>query len=55
MTVGDATDVIATATWAMTAVRRIKRRAAANLKPLAETLKDALRLLCATPVLTASH
>ena len=54
-TVGDDPDVIEAATWAMTAVRRIERRAAANPKPLAETLEDALRLLCAAPLATVEE
>ena len=48
--VGDDPDVIDAATWAMTAVRQVRRRAAANPKPLAETLEDTLRLLCAAPL-----
>jgi len=39
----------------MTAVRRIQCRAAANPKPLAETLEDALRLLCAAPLATVEE
>ncbi len=54
-TVGDDPDVIEAAAWAMTAVRRIRRRAAANPKPLAETLEDALRLLCAAPLATVEE
>ena len=54
-TVGDAPDVIEAATWAMSAVRRIQRRAAANPKPLAETLEDVLRLLCAAPLATVDE
>ena len=54
-TVGDDPDVINAATWAMTAVRRVRRRVAANPKPLAETLEDALRLLCAAPLATAEE
>ena len=53
--VGDAPDVIAAAAWAMTASRKLQRRAAANPKPLAETLEDALRLLCAAPLATADE
>ncbi len=36
-TVGDDTGAIAAAAWAMTAVRQVRRRAAAKPKPLAET------------------
>ena len=54
-TVGDDPDAIAAATWAMTAVRQIQRRVAANPKPLAETLEDALRLLCAAPLATVEE
>ena len=54
-TVGDDPDVIAAAAWAMTASRKLQRRAAANSKPLAETLEDALRLLCAAPLSTAEE
>ena len=54
-TVGDDPDVIEAATWAMTAVRQIQRRAAANPKTLAETLEDALRLLCAAPLATVDE
>ena len=54
-TVGDDPDVIEAATWAMTAVRRIQRRAAATPKPLAEPLEDALRLLCAAPMATVEE
>ena len=54
-TVGDDPDVINAATWAMTAVRRVRRRAAANPKPLAETLEDTLRLLCAAPLATVEE
>ena len=53
--VGDDPDVINAATWAMTAVRRVRRRAAANPKPLAETLEDTLRLLCAAPLTTVEE
>ena len=53
--VGDNTDVIEAATWAMTAVRQVRRRAAANPKPLAETLEDTLRLLCAAPLATVEE
>ena len=52
---GDNSDAIAAAAWAMTASRRIRRRAAANPKPLAETLEDALRLLCAAPLTTVEE
>ena len=48
--VGDDPDVIAAAAWAMTANRKLQRLAAANPQPLAETLEDALRLLCAAPL-----
>ena len=54
-TVGDDPGVIEAAAWAMTAVRRIRRRAAAKPKPLAETLEDALRLLCAAPLTTVDE
>jgi len=54
-TVGDDPDSIAAATWAMSAVRRIQRRAAANPKSLAHTLEDALRLLCAAPLATVEE
>ena len=54
-TVGDDPDVIAAAAWAMTANRKLQRRAAANPQPLAETLEDALRLLCAAPLATAGE
>ncbi len=50
--VGDDPDVINAATWAITAVRRVRRRAADNPKPLAEILEDTLRLLCAAPLAT---
>ena len=53
--VGDDPDVIAAAAWAMTASRKLQRRAAANPQPLAETLEDALRLLCAAPLATAEE
>ena len=53
--VGDDPDVIDAATWAMTAVRQVRRRAAANPKPLAETLEDTLRLLCAAPLATVEE
>ena len=53
--VGDDPVAIEAAAWAMTASRRIQRRAAANPKPLAETLEDALRLLCAAPLTTAEE
>ena len=53
--VGDDPDVIRAATWAMTAVRRIQRRAAANPRPLAAPLEDALRLLCAAPLATVKE
>ena len=54
-TVGDAPDVIEAAAWATTAVRHVRRRAAADPKPLAETLEDALRLLCAAPLATVGE
>ena len=54
-TVGDDSDVINSATWAMTAVRRVRCRAAPNPKPLAETLEDTLRLLCAAPLATVEE
>ena len=54
-TVGDDPHVIEAATWAMSAVRRIQRRAADNPKPLAKTLEDALRLLCAAPLATVEE
>jgi len=50
--VGGDPDVIRAAAWAMTAVRRIRRRAATNPRPMAETLVDTLRLLCAEPLAT---
>jgi DNA-binding Lrp family transcriptional regulator len=53
--VGDAPDVIDAATWAMTAVRQIRRRAAARKQPLAETLEDTLRLLCSAPLATVEE
>ena len=53
--VGDDPDVIAAAAWAMTASRKLQRRAAVNPQPLAETLEDALRLLCAAPLATAEE
>ena len=53
--VGDAPDAIDAATWAMTAVRQVRHRAAANPKPLAETLEDTLRLLCAAPLATVEE
>ena len=54
-TVGGDPDVIRAATWAMAAVRRVQRRAAANPRPMAETLEDALRLLCAAPLATVDE
>ena len=54
-TVGDDPDAIAAAAWAMTASRKLQRRATANPKPLAETLEDTLRLLCAAPLATAGE
>ena len=53
--VGDDPDVIAAAAWAMTASRKLQRRAAANPRPLAENLEDTLRLLCAAPLSTAEE
>ena len=53
--VGEDLDAIDAATWAMTAVRQIRHRAAANPQPLAETLEDALRLLCAAPLATVEE
>ena len=53
-TIGDNLDAIAAAAWAMTASRQIQRRAA-NPKPLAETLEDTLRLLCAAPLATVEE
>ena len=53
--IGDDPDVINAATWAMTAVRQVRRRAAPNPKPLAETLEDTLRLLCAAPLATVEE
>ena len=53
--VGDDPDAIAAATWAMAAVRRVLRSAAARTPPLAEPLEDALRLLCAAPLATAEE
>ena len=52
--VGDDPVAIEAAAWAMTA-SRIRRRAAANPQPLAETLEDTLRLLCAAPLATAEE
>ena len=52
---GDAPDKIEAAAWAMTAVRQVRRRAAARKQPLAETLEDALRLLCAAPLATVEE
>ena len=53
--VGNSIEEVEAATWAMTAVRQIQRRVAANPKPLAETLEDALRLLCAAPLATVDE
>ena len=53
--VGDDPDTIEAAAWAMTAVRQVRRRAAARKQPLAETLEDALRLLCAAPLATVEE
>ena len=53
--VGDDPEAIEAAAWAMTASSRIRRRAAANPQPLAETLEDTLRLLCAAPLSTAEE
>ena len=44
LTVAAALDMIEEAAWAVTAVPQVRRRAAANPKPLAETLEDAMRL-----------
>ena len=46
---------IEAAAWAITASRKRQRRAAANPQPLAETLEDALRLLCAAPLTTVEE
>ena len=54
-TVGDDPVAIEAAAWAMTASRKLQRRAAANPQPLAETLEDALRLLCAAPLATVEE
>ena len=54
-TVGDDPVAIEAAAWAMTASRKLQRRAAANPQPLAENLEDALRLLCAAPLATAEE
>ncbi len=54
-TVGDDPDAIAAAAWAMTTVRRTRRRPAAKPKPLAETLEDTLRQLCAAPLTTVDE
>ena len=54
-TVGEAPGVIEAAAWAMTASRQIRRRATANPQPLAETLEDTLRLLCAAPLATVEE
>ena len=51
----DPVDDIEAAAWAMTASRKLQRRAAANPQPLAETLEDALRLLCAAPLATVRN
>ena len=48
--IGDDPNAIAAAAWAMTAVRQVQRRASARKQPLAETLEDTLRLLCAAPL-----
>jgi hypothetical protein len=53
--VGDDPVAIEAAAWAMTASRKLQRRAAANPQPLAETLEDALRLLCAAPLATVEE
>ena len=53
--VGDDPDVIDAATWAMTAVRQVRRHAAARKQPLAEPLEDTLRLLCAAPLATVEE
>ena len=54
-TVGDDPVAIEAAAWAMTAVRQVQRRAAANPQPLAENLEDTLRLLCAAPLATVDE
>ena len=54
-TVGDDPVAIEAAAWAMTASRKLQRRAGANPQPLAETLEDALRLLCAAPLATVEE
>ena len=53
--VGDDPDALEAATWAMTTVCQVRRRAAANPKPMAETLEDAPRLLCAAPLATVEE
>ena len=53
--VGNDADAIEAAAWAITARRKLQRRAAANPKPLAETLEDTLRLLCAAPLTTVEE
>ncbi len=52
--VSDDPEAIAAASWAMTAVRQIQRQGAAS-KPLAQTLEDTLRLLCAAPLATVEE
>ena len=54
-TVGDDPVAIESAAWAMTASRKLQRRTAANPKPLAENLEDALLLLCAAPLATVEE
>ena len=53
--VGNSVEEVDAAAWAMNAVGRIQRRAAANPKPLAAPLEDALRLLCAAPLATVEE
>ena len=53
--VGNDPDAIDAATWAMTASRQIQHRAAVKKQPLAETLEDTLRLLCAAPLATVEE
>lgn len=48
--IGDYPGTIAAAAWTMTAVRWIRRRAAASHKTLAGTPEDVLQLLCAAPI-----
>ena len=53
--VGDDPGAIAAAARAMSASRKLQRRAAANPQPLAETLEGTLRLLCAAPLATVEE